>query len=268
MSTAEKLKSIYRVAWAAVLCFLASWQSTRLLAEEQSSMAFRDGHYVSMSAGRQGLRVWGETLKADGAYGSNAADESADIRSYGSQFNLAFGREFVRNEAVILGYEVSFSDFEGDHINYDLRVNSSISSSIAYQQSPVLSLRRKVGVIRGRTMLFGTLGPALLWEKQTRTQYVQDGGNTAATVVSFSETDSMVRIGAALSVGVRRAISTDWSMSFELHHVLLIPQTFHFANARGGVLTGNNGGYNYVQGRNAESAFRSTAFLIGLTRKF
>ena len=268
MVMAAEFNNFFGLTAAAVLGFGVVSHGSVLAAEELGPTAFRDGSYVSMSIGRQGLRVWGKTLKADGTSGGNASDESADISSYSSQLNLAFGREFARDESLVLGYEVSISDLEGDHIGYDLRVNSSISSSIAYQQSPVLSLRRKVGVIRGRTMLFGTLGPALLWEKQTRTQYVQDGGNTAATVVSFSETDSMVRIGAALSVGVRRAISTDWSMSFELHHVLLVPQTFHFANARGGVLTGNNGGYNDVQGRNAESAFRSTAFLIGLTRKF
>lgn len=266
MSTAEKLKSIFQVALAAFLCFVVTLQSTRLWAEEQSPMAFRDGPYVGMSAGRYGLRVWGKTLKADGTVGVNASEESANISSYSSLLNLTVGHEFARDEAVIVGFEASVSDFDGDHINYSIRANSSISSSVEYEQGPIFSLRRKVGLVSGRTMLFGTLGPALLWEKQTRTQYVQDGGNTAASVVSFSETDKKIRFGAALSLGVRRAIATDWSMSFELHHVLLVPQTFHFPNARGGVVTA--GGYGDVQGRNAESAFRNTAFMIGLTRKF
>lgn len=268
MSTAEKLNSIFRGAGAVVFCLVVSLQSTGLLAEEQSPMAFRDGSYVSMSMGRQGLRVWGNTLKADGTVGTNAAEEAANISAYSSLLSLAVGHEFARDRAVIVGFEASVSDFDGDHINYSIRANSSISSSVAYEQGPVLSLRRKIGVVSGRTMLFGTFGPALLWEKQTRTQYVQDGGNTAASVVSFSETDKKLRFGAALSFGVRRAISTDWSMSLELHHVLLAPQTFHFPNARGGVVTANNGGYNFVQGRNAESTFRNTAFIVGLTRKF
>jgi hypothetical protein len=110
--------------------------------------------------------------------------------------------------------------------------------------------------------------PALLQEKQTRTQYVQVLNNPQSTTVSFSETDTKIRYGAAMSIGVRQAIARDWSMSFELQHYLLAPTTFQFQNARGGVLTGQNGGYNEVQGRHAESTFQNTVLLIGLMRKF
>ena len=159
------------------------------------------------------------------------------------------------------------SKFDGEHINYDLRGNGSISASVAYNQGPLISLRSKIGEVRGATMFFGTLGPALLTETQTRTQYIQVG-NTNSTTTSFSESDTKIRFGAAMSVGVRQAIAQDWSMSLELQHFLLAPTTYHFDDARGGVLTGQGEGYSSVQGRQAESTFKNTVLLIGLTRKF
>jgi hypothetical protein len=263
-----EIKDILRVGLSVAAGLALVLQANRLVAEELIANAFRDGPYASLSLGPQELRVWGTTLKADETYGSNAADEAANVRSSDTQVHLSVGYEANRGDARVLGFEASISSFAGQHINYDLRNDSSIAATVAYDQGPVLSVRRKIGIVTGQMMLFGTFGPALLWEKQTRTQYVQDGNNTATTVTSFAETDSKIRFGAAMSVGVRRAISRDWSMSFELHHVLLVPQTFHFADARGGVLTGNNGGYHSVQGRSAESAFRNTALLIGLTQKF
>ena len=263
-----KIRDLLRLGLSVAFGLTLGLQAPRLAAEALFPSAFRDGSYISLSVGPQRLRISGATLKADGTYGSNAADEAANVSSASSLLNLAVGYEANRDDGTILGFEASVSDFSGDHINYDVRNDSSLAATVAYEQGPVLSLRRKIGIVRGQTMLFGTFGPAVLWEKQTRMQYVQDGNNTAATVVSFAETDSKLRFGAAVSVGVRRAIAKDWSMSFEVQRVLLLAQTFQFANARGGVLTGNNGGYHSVQGRDAESTFRNTALLLGLTRKF
>ena len=113
-------------------------------------------------------------------------------------------------------------------------------------------------------MFFGTLGPALLKEKQTRTQYVEVLGDPTSSTASFAETDTKIRYGAAMSVGVRQAIAQDWSMLFELQYFLLAPTTYHFDDARGGL----RANYSTVQGRQAESTFTNTVLLIGLTRKF
>lgn len=237
-------------------------------AQDGIPTAFRDGKYFSFAGGISSLSLDGTTLKIDGTYGSNAADEAAKVRDSGPQYSVSVGYEFAKNATVIHGVEASASKFNGEHIEYDFRGNGSISASVAYDQGPLLSLRSKIGVVRGTTMFFGTLGPAFLREKQTRTQYVQVLNNTQSTTVSFTETDSKVRYGAVMSIGVRQAIARDWSMSLELQQFLLAPTVFIFENARGGVLTGQNGGYNEVQGRQAESIFRNTVLLFGLTRKF
>ena len=158
------------------------------------------------------------------------------------------------------------SKFDGEHINYGLREDGAIQASVAYDQGPLLSVRSKIGVVKGETMFFGTLGPALLMEKQTRTQYVEVSSGSAFSTASFAETDTKIRYGAAMSVGVRQAIAQDWSMLFELQYFLLAPTTYHFDDARGGLRIG--AGYDYVQGRQAESTFQNTVLLIGLTRKF
>ena len=242
--------------------------SSTAYAQDSIPAAFRDGTYFSFAGGASNLSLYGTTLKGEGEYGDNAGREAANVRSAGPQYSLSVGYEFAKSATIIHGVEASVSKFDGEHINYDLRVNGSISASVAYDQGPVLSLRSKVGVVRGETMFFGTLGPALLKEKQTRTQYVQVLNDTTSTTPSFAETDTKIRYGAAMSVGVRQAIAQDWSMSLELQHFLLAPTTYHFDDARGGVVTGQNGGYNDSQGRQAESTFENTVLLIGLTRKF
>ena len=237
-------------------------------AKDSIPTAFRDGAYFSLAGGASNVSLYGTTLHLNGAYGSNAADEAANVRSSSPQYSVSVGYEFAKSATIIHGVEASVSKFDGEHINYDLRFNGSISASVYYDQGPLLSLRSKIGVVRGGTMFFGTLGPALLKEKQTRTQYVQVVNNTASTTVAFAETDTKIRYGATISVGVRQAIARDWSMSLELQHYLLAPTTFQFENARGGVLTGQNGGYNDVQGRQAESTYQNTVLLLGMTRKF
>ena len=237
-------------------------------AQDSIPTAFRDGAYFGFAGGISNLSLYGTTLHLDGTYGSNAADEAANVRSSGPQYSVSVGYEFAKSATIIHGVEASASKFDGEHINYNLRGNGSISASVSYDQGPLFSLRSKIGVVRGATMFFGTLGPALLQEKQTRTQYMQVVNDSSTTTVSFSETETKIRYGATMSVGVRRAVARDWSMSLELQHYLLAPTTFQFENARGGVLTGQGQGYNTVQGRQAESTYQNTVLLIGLTRKF
>jgi hypothetical protein len=237
--------------------------SSAAFAQDSIPAAFRDGSYLTIGTGESNLSLYGATLKGDGEYGSNAADEAANVRSSGPQYSVSVGYEFAKSATIIHGIEASVSKFDGEHINYDLRGNGSISASVAYDQGPLISLRSKIGEVRGATMFFGTLGPALLTETQTRTQYIQVG-NTNSTTTSFSESDTKIRFGAAMSVGVRQAIAHDWSMSVELQHFLLAPATFHFDEARAGA----SSNYEVVNGRQAESTFENTVLLIGLTRKF
>jgi hypothetical protein len=253
-------------AFASIVTLLIS---SAAFAQDSIPAAFRDGSYFSFAGGTSNLSLFGTTLRGDGQYGANAADEAANVRSSGPQYSVSVGYEFAKSAAIIHGIEASVSKFDGEHINYDLRVNGSISASVAYDQGPLISLRSKIGVVRGATMFFGTLGPALLTETQTRTQYVLNSQNLAITDLAFAETDTKIRYGAVLSVGVRHAIARDWSMSLELQHFLLAPTTFHFDHARGGAVdTGRDPGYLDVQGRQAESTFKNTALLFGLTRKF
>ena len=252
------MKRSNRTAQLSALAFIVPLLITsNAYAQDSIPAAFRDGRYFSFAGGASNLSLYGTTLPGtylqnDGSYESNAAEEAANVRTSGLQYSLSVGYEFAKRATIIYGVEASVSKFDGEHINYSVRSNGSYAASVAYDQGPLVSLRSKIGVVRGTTMFFGTLGPAWLREKQIRTQYKTDGQGTS-TFVTFSESDAKTRYGAALSVGVRQAIAQDWSMSVELQHFLLAPATFHFDEARAGA--GATANYNVVNGRQAESTF-------------
>ena len=261
------MKRSNRTAQLSALAFIVPLLvSSTAYAQDSIPAAFRDGGYFSFAGGTSNLSLYGTTLKGDGEYGDNASREAANVRSSGPQYSLSVGYEFAKTATIIQGVEAGVSKFDGEHINYGLREDGAIQASVAYDQGPLVSVRTKIGVVKGETMFFGTLGPALLKEKQTRTQYVEVLGDPTSSTASFAETDTKIRYGAAMSVGVRQAIAQDWSMLFELQYFLLAPTTYHFDDARGGLVVGS--GYSSVQGRQAESTFKNTVLLIGLTRKF
>jgi len=261
------MKRSNRTAQLSALAFIVTLLiSSTAYAQDSIPAAFRDGTYFSFAGGASNLSLYGTTLRGDGEYGDNAGREAANVRSSGPQYSMSVGYEFFKSASIIQGVEASVSKFDGEHINYGLREDGAIQASVAYDQGPLVSVRTKIGVVKGETMFFGTLGPALLMEKQTRTQYVEVSSGSAFSTASFAETDTKIRYGAAMSVGVRQAIAHDWSMLFELQYFLLAPTTYHFDDARGGLRIG--AGYSSVQGRQAESTFKNTVLLIGLTRKF
>jgi len=263
------MKRSNRTAQLFALAFIVTLLiSTTAYAQDSIPAAFRDGRYFSFAGGASNLSLYGTTLPGtylqnDGFYESNAAEEAANVRTSGPQYSLSVGYEFAKSATIIYGVEASVSKFDGEHINYSVRSNGSYAASVAYDQGPLVSLRSKIGVVRGTTMFFGTLGPAFLREKQIRAQYKKNDPGSS-TFITFSESDAKTRYGAALSVGVRQAIAHDWSMSVELQHFLLAPATFHFDEARAGA----SSNYEVVNGRQAESTFENTVLLIGLTRKF
>ena len=140
--------------------------SSTAYAQDSIPAAFRDGTYFSFAGGASNLSLYGTTLKGEGEYGDNAGREAANVRSSGPQYSLSVGYEFAKTATIMHGVEASVSKFDGEHINYGLREDGAIQASVAYDQGPLLSVRSKIGVVKGETMFFGTLGPALLMESR------------------------------------------------------------------------------------------------------
>lgn len=235
---------------------------------ETAAGHFRDGYYLGLGAGIVGYAVTGRTVRGDGSFGSNANDESAAVDDQAGFGSVTFGYERVAPGGLAWGVEAGLSQPAGDTLS-TIRVNTGIyagdtMATIRYRQGPLASLRGKLGYVSGRTMVYAALGLTLGQEKQTRTQFSGDGiGNTFA---AFSETDTRLRKGASLGIGLRQAMTDDWSWSLELQRTEFDAEVFRFDDARGGVVPG--GGFATAQGRLAGSTSRHDAVTFALIRKF
>lgn len=238
------------------------------LRAETPSNHFRDGYYVGLGASASAYSFSGRTFRGDGAFGSNANDESAAVDGRASPAGLVFGYENVSPGGFVWGIEGGLSQPAGD-TTATILVNSGLyagdrMATIRYRQGPQATLRGKLGVASGRMMVYAAVGVTLGREEQTRTQYQGDGiGNTFA---AFSETDTRLRKGVTMGIGLRRALNDNWSWSIEVQRTAYAVETFRFDDARGGVVPG--GGFLTVQGRLAGSAAQQDAVIFSLIRKF
>lgn len=235
---------------------------------EAPSDHFRSGFYAGLGLGASAYSITGRTFRGDGGFGSNANDESAAVDDGTALGDVTFGYERVAPGGFVWGVEGGLSQPAGDTLS-TIRVNSGIyagdiMATIRYRQGPLVTLRGKLGVVSGRTMIYAALGLTAGREEQTRTQYSGDG--VGDTFAAFAETDTRLRKGATLGIGLRQAVNDDWSWSVELRRTELDAEIFRFDGARGGVVPG--GGFASVQGRLAGSTSRHDAVIFALVRKF
>jgi len=117
--------------------------------------------------------------------------------------------------------------------NSNLAFYKRLESSVDYSWDGFASLRGRVGYSFGRTLVYGTAGPAWLRETQTRTQYRSDQGGSTVDVF-FSETSRVDRNGWSLGGGVERAIGQRWSLRAEYLYADFGKGEFSFNQARKG----------------------------------
>lgn len=250
---------------------LALWVIASLATPVRADTAadhFRDGYYLGLGAGIVGYAVTGRTFRGDGSFGSNANDESAAVDDQASFGSVTFGYESVAPGGLAWGVEAGLSQPAGDTLS-TIRVNTGTyagdtMATIRYRQGPLATLRGKLGYVSGRTMVYAALGLTVGQEEQTRTQFSGDG--VSNTFAAFTETDTRLRKGATLGLGVRRAMTADWSWSLEFQRTEFDAEVFRFDDARGGVVPG--GGFATAQGRLAGSTSRHDAVTFALIRKF
>lgn len=240
-------------------------------AQDGASGPFRDGQYWALGAQHLDYRITGNTTRGDGQTGINAEQESANLRVTTNRFEIGFGHEERLGDglhgAVELGLTFPGADRLETFITNSGTYTGQVGATIRYEQGPRLNLRAIYGRVSGVVMFYSSIGIVVLEETQTRTQYIGNGdANAPQTSPSFSEGSSRLRQGVSLGLGLRRALSADWSVVAEIQTLRFGRDTFRFEDARGGVVP--TGGYLTSQGRLAQSRLREDSIRIGLLRKF
>lgn len=268
-------EAISRPATVLTTCFAI--MATLLLgaapvaAQGGPSGPFRDGPYWALGAQHLDYRITGNTLRGDGQIGTNAAQESANLSATTNRLEISFGHEKRLGDGLYGAVELGLTFPGADHfetfITNSGTYTGQVGATIRYEQGPRLNLRAIYGRVAGAIMFYSSVGIVVLDETQTRTQYIGNGDvNAPQTSPSFNERSSRLRQGVSLGLGLRRAVSADWSVLAEIQTVRFGRDTFRFEDARGGVVP--TGGYLSSQGRLAQSRLREDSIRIGLVRKF
>jgi len=228
------------------------------------------GSYVSAFGVETSSRIHGESLRGDGAFGTNAASEAAEDSFRGAGAGLLVGFQHQFSSGIVMGLEADWAwlNQEGRQdtfVTANNVWNGMVQSSILRETQWLSTARARLGYANGPFMISVTGGLAMAALTETRTQYEGVTG-PAQTVARFSDRDSATPIGWTLGIGAAWRLSNAWSLRLDYLHSQFDEVRFGFPSARGGVVSG--GGFASVQGRSVTNDVTMQTFRIGVTYVF
>lgn len=257
------------VSLARATCALVTFFVVAMAASSASAQTLDPwtGWHASVMTSDSRLSVRGDTVRGDGAFGSNASQESADVHDRASGLGLALGWRRRWASGLIAGVESDLS-WLGHRSSQSNPISSGVyagqpSSVLRYETHWLASLRLTAGWSIGRALLYGTGGLAVAHDEVRRTQH-RANASTLTTDPTFTESDRATRVGHVVGAGVAWHLGGAWSVRAEYLHARLPRSTAHFADARGGA----QGSYSSVQGRIADRRSAFNTLRVGLDWTF
>lgn len=246
-------------------------RSVAMLAILSGNLAFAqtnwDGYYAGLTATSSRNTVSGTTVKSDGTFGTNAANEAANYQNNATGLGGHFGRRYQLSSGLVAGYEIDMAWLDDRSRSSDLISAGTYAgqpaSSNQYETTWIATARLIAGWPVDKVLIYGTAGTAYASAKAQRTQYKGNAG-TGLTEAMFTETDQITRVGTAIGAGADWRIAERLSLRAEYLQVRFPDATVLFPDARGGA----QGSYTNVQGRIANSNVQTNSIRIGLTYLF
>jgi opacity protein-like surface antigen len=220
------------------------------------------GAYVGVMGAFSRSVIKGATLKADGTFGSNASQESAQVNDRAAGLGVFAGWRRRFDPGIVVGVEADVMGLNHDATNVNLlAANAQPVATVRYETGLLATARMTAGWTFGDILVYGTGGLALAPENETRTQYRLIAGTNVA---QFSETSDATRAGFALGAGAEWRIIAGWSLRADYLYVRFADATFRFPDARGGA----QGSFTSVQGRTADNSAHMNLVRIGISYAF
>ena len=225
------------------------------------------GWHLAAMASDSRLSVKGDTVRGDGAFGSNASQESAAVHDRSAGLALALGWRQRLTSGLVVGAESDLA-WLGHRATQVSPVGSGVYvgqpvAVLRHDAHWLATLRLTAGWQLGQALLYATGGLAVLHDEVRRTQHRANGA-TLLTEPVFTESDRATRVGHVVGAGAAWHLGGAWSVRAEYLHARLPRTKAYFPDARGGA----QASFSSVQGRIAERRSTFNTVRVGLEWAF
>ena len=219
------------------------------------------GAYVGVMGAFSRSVIKGATLKADGTFGSNASQESAEVNDRAAGLGVFAGWRRRFDPGIVVGVEADVMGLKYDATNVNLlAANAQPVATVRYETGLLATARMTAGWTFGDILVYGTGGLALTPENETRQPY---GSSPARMWPSFPRRPTPLALASrwapAPNADYRRVVA---ARGLSLCPVRRCDVPVFRRTARGA------GSFTSVQGRTADNSAHMNLVRIGISYAF